>query len=145
MVLVWLVIFDLYLVHLIFLLNPVFNYCNNLFSSPVDKITTEMYNFASLTLNVAPVGASVAGGIPCALAAVVVISAKTQFIEQVNVKNTSQLTCGIFNVFEKLLRCFNGTENSASSVFPSLAVFAVILSFYLKYSEYVIGSIKMSL
>ena len=104
-----------------------------------------MYNFASLTLNVAPVGVSVAGGIPCALAAVVVIYAKTQFIEQVNVKNTSQLTCGIFNVFEKLLICFNGTENSASSVFPSLAVFPVILSFYLKYSEFVIGSIKMSL
>ena len=85
------------------------------------------------------------GRIPCALAVVVVISVKTQFIDQVNIKDTSQLTNGISNVFEKLLRCFNGTGNSTSFVFPLLAVFPVILSRYLKDSEFVIGSIKMSL
>ena len=41
------------------------------------------------------------------------------------------------------LRCFNGTENSASLVFPS-ALFPVILVLYLKDSELVIGSIEIS-
>ena len=85
------------------------------------------------------------GGIPCAVAVVVVISVKTQFIDQVNIKVTFQLTNDISNVFEKLVRCFNGIGNSTSFVFPSLALFSVILSLYLKDSEFVIGSIKLSL
>ena len=85
------------------------------------------------------------GRIPCALAVVVVISVKTQFIDQVNIKYTLQLTNDVSNVFEKLLRSFNGTGNSTSFVFPSLAIFPVILSLYLKDSEFVIGSIKLSL
>ena len=85
------------------------------------------------------------GGIPCALAVVVVISVKTQFIDQVNIKVTFQLTNDISNVFEKLVRCFNGIGNSNSFLFPSLALFSVILYLYLKDSEFVIGSIKLSL
>ena len=52
---------DLYLFHLIVLLNPVFNCSNNLLSSWVDKVTTGTYNFVSLILNVAPVGALISG------------------------------------------------------------------------------------
>ena len=56
LVLVWLVISDLYLFHLIVLLNPDFNCSKKLLSSFVDKVTTGTYNFVSVILNVAPVG-----------------------------------------------------------------------------------------
>ena len=51
-----LVIYDLYLFHLIVLLNPVFDWSNNLLSSSVDKVIAPTYNFVSVIVNVAPVG-----------------------------------------------------------------------------------------
>ena len=57
-----------------------------------------------------------------------------KFLDQVKVKDISQLINGISNFLPKLLRCFNGTKNSTSFVFHSLAVFPVL-----------IGSIEISL
>ena len=77
-------------------------------------------------------------------AAPVVIAVKTKFLDQVKIKDTSQLINVISNALQKLLRCFNGTENS-TFLFPSFAVFLVILVLYLKNSEFVIGSVEISL
>ena len=100
-----------------------------------------MYSSPSVILNVSPVGAFIAGLSPSA--SLVFISAKTQFLVQV--KDTLRLINGICNVLQKLLRYFKGTENSSSFVFPSSAVFPVILVLYLKDSESFIGSIEISL
>ena len=43
--------------YLIVLLNYVFDYCNNLLSSSVDKVATGIYNFLSVIENTAFVGA----------------------------------------------------------------------------------------
>ena len=51
------VICDLYLFHIISLLNPDFILVNNLISSSLDKVTTGTYNLQSVILSVAPVGA----------------------------------------------------------------------------------------
>ena len=53
LVLVWLVISDLYLFHLIVLLNSDFNCSKKLLSSVIDKITTGTCNFVSSILNAA--------------------------------------------------------------------------------------------
>ena len=111
-------------------MNHVFNCSNNLLLFSVDKVTTETYNLVSVILNVAFIGAAIAG--LSHSATLIFISVKTQFLDQVKVKDTSQLINDISKVLQKLLRCFNGTENSTSSVFPSLAVFPVILVLYLK-------------
>ena len=47
-------------------------------------------------------------------ASFVVISAKTQFFEQVKINSTSQLISGIFNFLQKLLKCFSGITTSVS-------------------------------
>ena len=95
MFLVWLVISDLYLFHLIILLNTGFS-CSKVFLSfSIDKVTTGTQNFVSVILNVAFIGAfiaGIAGLFPCvATAACVVISVKTQLLDEVKVKDTSQL------------------------------------------------------
>ena len=51
------VICDLYLFHIISLLNPDFRLVNNLISSSLDKGTTGTYNLQSVILRVAHVGA----------------------------------------------------------------------------------------
>ena len=51
------VICDLYLFHIISLLNPDFRLVNNLISSSLDKVTTGTYNLQSVILSVSPVGA----------------------------------------------------------------------------------------
>ena len=56
------------------------------------------------------------------------------------IKFTSKLINDILKVLQKLLRCFNGTENSTSFVFPSSDVFPVILLLYLKDSEFIVRS-----
>ena len=92
-----------------------------------DKVTTGTCNFVSVILNVAPDGATMA-----------VISAKTQFLNQVKINSTSQLINGIFRFFQKLLKCFSGITTSAfvsESLFCS--VFPKILVLYLKDSELV--------
>ena len=96
----------------------------------------------SSILTVAPAGTLISstGGLALGSASVI-----TQYLEQVKDKDTSQLINGISNVFQKLLRCFNETENSTSFVFPSLAVFPVILALYLKDLEFFKGSTEISL
>ena len=47
---------DLYLFHLIVLLNLVFNFFNNLLSFSVDNVTTGIYNYVAAILKVAFVG-----------------------------------------------------------------------------------------
>ena len=91
-----------------------------------DKVRTETYNFVSFILNVAPDGATVAGGssFPASL---VVITAKTQFLDQVKINSTSQLINGIFNVLQKLLKCFSGITTSA------LLMNYYFVVFFLKY------------
>ena len=59
-----------------------------------DKVTTGTYSFVSFILNVAPDGATIAESPP--YAALTVISAKTQFLDQVKTISTSQLINGIF-------------------------------------------------
>ena len=48
-----------------------------------DKVTTGTYNFVSVVLNVVPDGATIAGLSPSA--SLVVISTKTQFLDQVKI------------------------------------------------------------
>ena len=50
---------DLYLFHIISLVNPDFKLLNNLISSSLDKVTTGMCNLQSFIVTVAPVGAAV--------------------------------------------------------------------------------------
>ena len=81
--LVLLDISDLYLFHLIVLLNPVFSCCNRFLLPWAEKVTTGTYNSWSVILNVTPVGEFIAGFArfsPCVGTAVyVVILVKTQF------------------------------------------------------------------
>ena len=105
-----LVIFDLYLFHIISLLNPDFKLVNNLISLSLDKVTTGMYNLQSFIVNVAPVGALslTTGGL-----ASTCLSSKL-VIMQFSSKDTSQLINGIISVLRKLRKYFNGITNSIS-------------------------------
>ena len=99
LVLVWLVISDLYLFHLIVLLNPNFNCSKKLLSSVYDKVTTRTYNFVSVILNVSPVGFLIldaAGFPPWAETASLVA---TQFSDHVEIRFISQLVDGMSSVF----------------------------------------------
>ena len=110
------VICDLYLFHIISLLNPDFRLVNNLISSSLDKVTTGTYNLQSVILSVAPVGAlSLTTGGPAStcLHSKLVI---TQFLSHFNSKDTSQLFNGIFSALQKLPKYFNGIANSTSCV-----------------------------
>ena len=62
-------------------------------------------------------GATVAGLLPCA--ALSVISAKTQFLDQVKINSASQLISGIFKPFPKLLKYLSGITTS-DSFLPTL-------------------------
>ena len=53
------VICDLNLFHIISLVNPDFKLVNNLISSSLDKVTTDIYNLQWFILSVAFVGAAV--------------------------------------------------------------------------------------
>ena len=108
------VIFDLYLFHIISLLNPDFKLVNNLISSSLDKVTTGMYNLQSFIANVAPVGEL---SLPTGGPASTCLSSKlviTQFLFHFSSKDTSQLINGIFNALQKLPKYFNGIANSIS-------------------------------
>ena len=124
-------IYDLYLFHFIVLLNPVFNCSKSFMSFSFDKVTTGTYNFVSVILNSNPVGATIAGLSPSA--SLTVISAKTQFLDQVKINSTSQLISEIFKLLQKLLKYFAGIKNFAfvkESLFSG--VFHVTLVLYLK-------------
>ena len=77
-----------------------------------DKVTTGTYNFVSVISNSNPLGGTIAGLLPCAF--LLVVSAKTQTFDQVKINSTSQLISGIFKLFQKLRKCFNGITISVS-------------------------------
>ena len=103
---------DLYLFHIISLVNPDFKLVNSLISSSLDKVTTGIYNLQSFIVSAAPVGApSLLGG----LFSSIVLSSKLvikQFLFHFNSKDTSQLINGMFNALQKLPKYFNGIANS---------------------------------
>ena len=92
------VICDLYLFHIISLLNPDFKLVNNLVSSSLDKVTAGMYNLQLVILSVAPVGALSLLPPPMSLSSELVIM---QFLSHFNSKDTSQLINGIFSALQK--------------------------------------------
>ena len=61
----------MYLFHFIVILNPDFNYSNNLLSFSADKVTTGTYNLQAVISNFALAGDSIAaiGGLGCGLGA----------------------------------------------------------------------------
>ena len=101
-------------------------------SFSLDKVTTGTYNFVSVILNFASGGAAIVGSSP--YASFVVISAKTQFLDQVKINSTLQLISGIFKLLQKLLKCFSGITTFAF-VNESSCVFPTIFFLYLKDSE----------
>ena len=91
---------DLYLFHVIVLLNHGFNCSKSLLSFSADKVTTGTCDFVSVILNVAFVGtliSSTAGLSPCAAtSSLYALFVNTQFSDQVKVQDISQLINGIF-------------------------------------------------
>ena len=131
---------DLYLFHIISLLNPDFKLVNNLISSPLDKVTTGTYNLQLFIASVAPVVVPFTTGGPastCLCSKLVIM----QFLFNFSSKNTSQLINGMFNDLQKLPQYFNGIANSIFLVpnrsLPAvtLCVLPIILFFYLNVSE----------
>ena len=97
-----------------------------------DEVTTGTYKFVSVILNVAPDRATIA--VPSAYP--VVISAKTQFLDQVKTNSSSQLINSIFKALQNLLKCFSGiTAFAFVNESLSSGVFLTILVLYLKESE----------
>ena len=88
-----------------------------------DKVTTGTYNFVPVILNFATDGATIAGS----ASEFTVISAKTQFLDQVKINSTSQLISRIFKFFQKLRKCFSRITTFAF-VNESLS-----LAFFLQY------------
>ena len=116
------IIWDLYLFHIISLLNPDFKLVNNLISSSLDKVTTGMYNLQSVILSVAPVGTLSLLPPPMSLCSNLVI---TQFLFHFNSKDTSQLINGIFSALQNLPKYFNGIANSTSCVLFFIYIIAL--------------------
>ena len=104
---------DLYLFHIISLLNPDFKLVNNLISSSLDKVTAGTYDLQSFIASVAPVGTLSLLRPPMPLCSKLVI---TQFLSYLNSKDTSQLINGIFSALQQLSKYFNGIANSTSCV-----------------------------
>ena len=97
-----------------------------------EKVTTGTYNFVSFISNVVPNRTTIAGS----TSASTVISAKTQFLDQVKINSTSQLINRIFKALQKLLQCFSGITTSAfANESLSSGVFPTIFVLYLKDSE----------
>ena len=100
---------DLYLFHIIFLVNPDFKSINNLISLSLDKVTTGIYNLQSFIVKLAPIEASVFPPSKFISRCILVI---TQFLFHFNSKDTSQLIKGMFNALQKLPKYFNGMASS---------------------------------
>ena len=81
----------------------------------------------------APDGATIAGS----ASESTVISAKTQFLDQLRIISTSQLINDISKLLQKLLKCFDGTTTSAFVNESSFSVFPTMLALYLKDSKLV--------
>ena len=90
LILVWLVISDLHLFHLIVLLNSNFNCSKKLLSSSVDKVTTGIHNFVSVIWNVPFIGLLTAttAGFPywARTASLVALLVNTHFSDHVKKK-----------------------------------------------------------
>ena len=81
---------------------------------------------------------------PCA-ANTTVVCVKTQFLDQVKIKDTSQLINSMLKPLQKLLKCFNGTTILAFVIVLLLfGVFPVILVLYLKDLEFLMSSLSGS-
>ena len=134
------VICDLYLFHIISLLNPDFKLINNLISSSLDKVTTSTYNLQSFIASVGPavVPFTTGGAASTCLCSKLVI---TQFLFHFSYKNASQLINGMFNALKKLPKYFNGIANSIflvpNSLPPAVTLYVlpIILFLYLNVSE----------
>ena len=107
---------DLYLFHIISLLNPNFKLVNNLISSFLDKVTAGTYNFQSFIARAAPVEASVFPPSKFISRCILVIM---QILFHFNSKDTSQLINGMFNALQKLPKYFNDISIS-TSLLPEL-------------------------
>ena len=103
----WLVMSDLYLFHLIVLLNPVLNCSKNALPFSVDKVTTGTYNFASAILNVAFVGILILITAVSTLAFLYALFVITQFSDHVKIRFISHL----INLFQ-LTSYFNSTTKT---------------------------------
>ena len=79
-------------------------------------MTTGTYNFTFVIKNVALIEALIAGELPCAPEARVVVSVITQFLDHASIKSTSQLIKDISNVLEKLHKYLKGTAISTFTV-----------------------------
>ena len=103
---------DLYLFYLIVLLKPIFNCSNNLSSSSVDKVTTSTYSFRSFISNITTYETlfSSTEGLPLGRASCILSSVNTKFLDQVKVNDIAQLINSTSNVFQKLVRSFNGKK-----------------------------------
>ena len=105
------VICDLYLFHIISLLNTDFKLVNNLISSSLDKVTAGTYNLQSFIASIAPVRAfSLLPSLMFFCSKLVI----TQFLFHFNSKDTSRIINGIFSALQKLPKYFNGIANSTS-------------------------------
>ena len=93
------IICDLYLFHIISILNPDFKLVNNLISSSLDKVTAGTYNLQSFIASVVPVGALSLLPPEMSLCSKLVI---TRFLSHCNSKDASQLINGIFSTLQKL-------------------------------------------
>ena len=100
---------DLYLFHIISLVNPDFKLVNNLISSSLNKVTTGIYNLQSFKVKLASVETSVFPPSKFISRYILVI---TQFLFHFNSKDTSQLINGMFNALQKLPKYFNGMASS---------------------------------
>ena len=108
------VICDLYLFHVISLVNPDFKLVNDLISSFLDKVTTGTYNLQSFMARLAPVGGLSLAGVLAPAIALCYKLVIMQFLFHFNSKDTSQLINGIFNALQRLPKYFNGIANSIS-------------------------------
>ena len=103
---------DLYLFHIISLVNSDFKLVSNLISSSLDKVTTCIYKLQSFVAKLALFGAlSLTTGGPASNSLLFKLVI-TQFLFHFNSKDTSQLINDIFNALQKLPKYFNGIANS---------------------------------
>ena len=107
---------------MIVLLNIVFNCSKSLLSFSADKVTTVTYNLQSVILKAEFVELLIlsTAGSASGSSSLIALLVNIQFLDQVKVKNTSQLINGISNVLQKLLQYFNSTTILTSSFSTSL-------------------------
>ena len=110
------VICDLYLFHIISLLNPDFKLVNNLISSSLDEVTTGLDNLHLSIVSAAPVRTlsfTIGGPASTCLLSKLVIK---QCLFYFSSEDTLELINGIFSALQKLPKYFNGIANFTSFV-----------------------------